>query len=114
MGFCANTSCGQAYIKWKALKEMNAKGIYSPEQIDEQNERVWSTYNPDDSTFVNKETCQKMVEDAVNALGSIGDGKTFDAAEYDKVYKTVDKLKAGKIIKHMVLAMVTGMVAKNA
>ena len=32
---CAQTSCGQSFIKWKALKEMNKKGIYSPDQISE-------------------------------------------------------------------------------
>ena len=33
---CAQSSCGKKYISWKALKEMNARGVYTPEQIQEQ------------------------------------------------------------------------------
>ena len=39
---CANTSCGRAYIEWKALKEMNEKGIYTPEQISGVVDKFWS------------------------------------------------------------------------
>ena len=27
---CAQTPCGEAYMEWKALKELNMKGIYPP------------------------------------------------------------------------------------
>ena len=38
-GACARTSCGEAYLEWKALKEMNARGVYPPNQINDETEK---------------------------------------------------------------------------
>ena len=110
MGPCANTSCGQAFIKWKALKEMNAKGVYTPEQLQEYVDNAWDKHNPDGDTFTNKEKCKLMCEQAVNGLGSIGDGYKLNDNAYSKGYSAVDKMGFGKIAKPMVLAMVTKII----
>ena len=78
MGFCANTTCGQSYMKWHALKQMNKKGIYMPDQIMNACDKYWDKFNPEDEMVVNKQKCTEMVEAAVNELGSIGDGQKFD------------------------------------
>ena len=51
-----------------------------------------------------------MVEGAVNALGKIGDGQVFDEVLFEKAYKSFDKWNTQKIIKQMVLGMITYMV----
>ena len=33
--YCVQNSCAQDMIKWKKLKDMNKKGVYTPEQIEE-------------------------------------------------------------------------------
>ena len=45
--YCAQTSCGQAYIKWKTIREMNARGIYTPEQITDTVDKYWAAVNPE-------------------------------------------------------------------
>ena len=103
MGLCANTSCGAAYLKNKAVKEMNSRGVYTPEQIEEALDVAWEQVNPDNKVLmVNKAAAQKMVEHVVNHLGSIGDGKQFDAAVFEKNYKVVDKKNAQKNTKQIV------------
>ena len=61
-------------MKWQALKEMNKKGIYAPDQINEAVDTNWDSVNPDGDTIVNKEKCKEMVENSVNHLGKLGDG----------------------------------------
>ena len=51
---CAQTSCGKAYIEWKALKELNAKGVYPPNQIEKEVDSVWASVVGDE-TFANKD-----------------------------------------------------------
>ena len=55
MGPCAQTSCGKAFVEWKAVKEMNKNGVYTPEQIQDAVEKAWKEHNPDDSAIVGKE-----------------------------------------------------------
>ena len=109
---CAQTSCGQSFIKWKALREMNQKGIYSPDQISEQVDSAWASFNTDDSTTVDKETAQKIAEQCVNNLGSMGDGKTFDEEEFNSAYKMTDPLGLGKNLKGVLNILVTKMATK--
>lgn len=59
---------------------MNSRGVYTPDQINEQCEKWWAQINTEETTFVKKDKCQLMVEGAVNTLGKIGDGQTFDEA----------------------------------
>ena len=77
MGFIANTSCGKWYVEWRALKELNAKGIFTPDQIQTACDKQWAAINPDGNVTVNKDQCKQGVMDAVNYLGSIGDGLTW-------------------------------------
>ena len=53
-----------------------------------------------------------MVEAAVNYLGKLGDGKQFDQDKFNKAYKKVDGWGTQKILKPMVLGIVTSMVTK--
>ena len=99
-------------MKWQALKEMNKKGIYSPEQINDTVDKNWDSVNPDGDTIVNKEKCKEMVENAVNHLGSLGDGGQFDEDAFNKAYKKADPWGTQKILKPVVLAMVTSLVTK--
>ena len=41
MQFCLETSCGQAYIKKKALKAANKMGVYEPNQITDTVKYYW-------------------------------------------------------------------------
>ena len=112
MGFCAQTSCGKAYMKWKTIKEMNAKGIYTPEQITDTIDKNWDAVNPDGKSTVTQDECKKVAEDSINYLGSIGDGATFDTASYDSKKKF-----AGIILnivkKEQIIAVVTALLAKT-
>lgn len=53
-----------------------------------------------------------MVENSVNHLGSIGDGGQFDQDAFNKAYKKADPWGTQKILKPVVLAMVTSLVTK--
>ena len=59
----------------KALKEMNSKGIYTPEQISDIVTLNWKKFasSPEANT-VNKAECKSIVESAVNSLGKLGSG----------------------------------------
>ena len=114
MGFCANTSCGQAFIKNKALREMNKKGIYTPEQIDDKVDKYWIKYNPDMTTLIKKDQCTEIIQACVNDLGKIGDGMQYDEAKFLKVYKKFDAWGSQKIQKAMVVGMLTQLVTDNA
>ena len=111
MGFCAQTACGKKYAEFSALKEMNKKGVYTPEQIEGVVEKQWKKHNGEDNTFVNKDTCKIMVEESVNALGKLGDGQTFDESLFEKAYNNFNKWGSkDKIVKQMVIGMTTYMV----
>ena len=53
---------------------MNAKGVYTPEQLQDYVDKSWEKFNPEDSAIVDKEVCKNICEKAVNGLGAIGDG----------------------------------------
>ena len=57
---CAQTTCGQKVIKWKALREMNAKGVYTPEQLSDNTDYYWNKVAGDETT-VDKEQCKQIV-----------------------------------------------------
>ena len=90
---------------------MNKKGVYTPDQVTEIVDKKWKKYNTDDSSFVNKETTEKVVRDCVNYLGGIGDGKKFEDEEFTKAYKKVDPLGLQKVAKLMCVGVVTSMVS---
>ena len=114
MGFCAQTSCGNKYAEFTALKKMNKQGVYSPEQIEGVVEKQWKKHSGEEDTFVNKDTCQIMVEGSVNALGKQGDGQKFDEALFEKAYKKLNKWGSkDKIVKQMVVGMTTYMVQQK-
>ena len=89
---------------------MNKQGVYSPEQINDTVDINWDKVNPENNTIVNKEKCQEMVEAAVNHLGGLGDGKQYDQDVFNKAYKKVDGWGTQKILKPMVIGIVTTMV----
>ena len=59
-------------------------------------------YNPEQEMFVNKEVATKMVEDAVNYLGSLGDGKRFSEDEFKPIYKKFDGWDTQKNVKAVI------------
>ena len=109
---CAETSCGKAYITWQAKKEANKRGVYEPEQITEQVKYYWAKHaSSPDATFVNKAEAEKICEESVNYLGSLGSGVTFDKPSFDNIYATTDMLGFEKNPETAVVIMVTNMVA---
>ena len=105
---CAQTSCGQYIIKMKALKEMNTKGIYTPEQISDNVDKYWNKYaSSSDASTVNKQECKNIVEATVNALGRLGSGHKFDEEKFASAYKKVDFMGAEKNLKAVVIGLVT-------
>ena len=79
---CAQTSCGQAFMEWKALKELNKQGVYPPNQINDEVEKAFKSIVGKDSTFANKEQAKQICERVVNDLGSRGNGITFDDSKF--------------------------------
>ena len=83
MAVCAQTSCGKAYIKYKALKELNAKGIYEPEQIEDAINRAWgNVVSGEDKP--SDEQAKEIFKQAVDALGALGDGNGFEEEQWKK------------------------------
>ena len=109
MGACAQTSCGKAYIEWKALKEMNKKGIYPPNQIEKEVDTYWNKIVGKDETFANKDQAKDIATKVVNGLGSGGNGLKFDEDSFSKNYKKIDPMGMGKNVKATVIAMITNM-----
>ena len=62
---------------------------------------------------VDKDTCTNGVRDAVNYLGSIGDGLVFSDAEFEKAYKKFGAISFGKITKVQFDGMVNAMIFKE-
>ena len=57
MGFCANTSCGKKLANKRDLKEMNKRGVFTPDQIQKECDKAWSEVNPDDKTIISMMEC---------------------------------------------------------
>ena len=108
---CAQTSCGQAIIKWKALKEMNSKGVYTPEQISDNTDYYWNKVVGSDASTCDHDQCKEIVKKTVNYLGSLGSGKKFDEDSFEKGYKATDPLGLGKNLKAVVIGHVTKLSA---
>ena len=97
-------------MEWQALKELNARGIYTPQQVEEQINTYWAKVNPDDSTFVNKDQAKSICEMGVNALGGLGKKIEFSEDKFNSAYRVLDPMGMGKNTKTSVLAMLTSMV----
>ena len=89
---------------------MNSRGVYTPEQINSAVEKYWKSYSGGDTT-IDKERCKKVVKKSVSSIGTLGNGVSMSNDEFDKVYKSVDKMGLGKILQPMCLAMVTKHIA---
>mmetsp|Transcript_14368 Transcript_14368/g.24462 ORF Transcript_14368/g.24462 Transcript_14368/m.24462 type:complete len:123 (-) Transcript_14368:100-468(-) len=107
MGACAETSCGKAYMEWQAVKEMNKRGVYTPDQVEKVLNKNWKKFNSEDNTFVSKEVVQSVCTEGVNYLGSIGNGITFDKESFDKNYKKIDPMGLEKNPKIAVQGLLT-------
>ena len=110
-GACAQTSCGQAYIEWKAIKEMNSRGVYPPNQIQDEVESVWKGQVDKDSTFATKEQTKAIATKVVNSLGARGNGITFDETLFAKQYKKIDPMGLEKNLQSVVAVLITQMMA---
>ena len=111
--WCATTSCGKAFIEWKALKALNAEGFFTPEQISTTCEKNWKYQNADDAMTIDKEHTMAGVKDAVNYLGSIGDGLTFQDDKFESTYKKFCALTFGKTTRIQFDGMITAMTFKD-
>ena len=109
--WCATTSCGKAYIEWKTVKAMNAKGIYTPSQITDTVQGHWDSVAGGNST-ISLEQCKKVTENSINDLGSIGDGQKFDEAQYESQKKFVGII-LNLVKKEQIDALVTKLTAKT-
>ena len=110
MGACSQTSCGKAAIEYGLLREMNKRGVYTPEQINSAVEKYWKSYSNGD-TFIDKDRCRKVVKKSVGAIGTLGNGMSMNETQFEGVYKAIDKMGLGKIAQAMCLAMVTKHIA---
>merc|ERR1711935_125727 len=108
---CAQTSCGKAYIKWKAVKEMNARGVYTPEQVKEAVEAQWNAVNPDGKSTINQDECKTVAEAAQNYLASLGAGNKWDEATYNSKKKFAGIIM-NVVKKEQIEVLVTTLVTK--
>ena len=69
--------------------------------------------NKDDLAIIDKKMTKEIVEQAVNALGAIGDGYVFEEEKFEKSYVLFDSWGLEKIVKSFVIGMVTAMLAKE-
>ena len=81
---CAQTSCGKAIMEWKALKELNKKGIYPPNQIEKEVESSWNKSVGKDETLADKEQAKMIATKVVNTLGAAGNGIKFEEDNFSK------------------------------
>ena len=102
----------QAVIKWKALKDMNKEGVFTPEQLNDNTTYYWNKVAGEDNSTCDKEQCKQIVQKTVNYLGSLGSGKKFTDDEFDSAYKKGDPLGLEKNLKAVVIVMVTSMAKK--
>ena len=52
--FCYKSACCQQYLGWKALRDMNKKGVYTPVQISEHIDKYWDKLDIQSDTANNK------------------------------------------------------------
>ena len=135
MGLICNFSCCEDYKKWKALNLMNKQGVYTPAQIEEHVVAAWESLaqsKEQESTpqanshrsvqeqadFVDSKSAKMIVEEAVNSLGKIGDGRQFTEQKYTLVYKRqrfqrTSMFGSVKVSRMNLIQMVTQMMAKE-
>ena len=106
MGFCTSSSCCSKLTVSRKVREMNKKGIYTPDQINQACDTQWLIINPEENTIVNMEQCRKICEKSVNHLGAIGNGRKFSKKVFLKFYKKYDTWGTQKILKPMIYNMV--------
>ena len=110
---CAQTPCGEAYMEWKALKELNMKGIYPPNQIQKAEEEQWKSVVGKGDSTCNKEQAQEICTSVVNSLGESGNGIKFDQASFETQYDKIDMLGLGTILEAQVIVIITCMMAPS-
>ena len=87
---------------------MNAKGVFTPEQISDTVDKNWAKYaSAADASTVNKEECKNIVKASVNSLGKLGSKHWFDDDKFASSYKKVDFMGAEKNFKAVVIGLVT-------
>ena len=62
---------------------------------------------------ISKDACISGTTDAVNYLGSIGDGLTWNKESFDKTYKKFDMIGLGKVTKIQFDGIVNAMIFKE-
>ena len=89
--------CGQSADKYH---EQNKQGIYPPEQISEELQKIWDEYNPDSTNAVGGDIGKKIVEQTIQNLGKVSHSeKCLDEAAFtdqSKKYKGWGALKLSK------------------
>ena len=70
MQTCAATPCGKMYMEYKAVKELNMKGIYPPNQIQKTVESYWPGTVGKNEMSCDKDKAREVSRKTVDYLGS--------------------------------------------
>ena len=105
---CAQTSCGQAVIKWKLRSEANKKGILLPDQITDTVDSYWGKNASIDTA--DKETAKKICKDSVEYLATCVTGKKWDESSFSSKFDMAN-MAGGGVSKGTCQMIVTSMTA---
>ena len=103
----AGTLCSfmnQSQAEPESLKQLNAEGIYTPDQIDsefqkqyivvcldEEERKEWKGPFKNSDIIENEKWVQTIIKNCVNELGKKGSGVVFQEEPYEFVFKKVYK-----------------------
>ena len=91
---------------------MNKKGIYPPNQIEEEVTFNWNKKVGKEVTFIGKDQARTIAQQTVKALGKKGNGIKYYEDSFIKEYNKIDPMGLGQSPKSSICSMVTAMVAK--
>ena len=86
---------------------MNARGVYPPNQINDEVEKHWKGVVDSETTFATKDQVKQIATKVVNGLGSRGNGITFNNDIFTKQYKKIDPMGLEKNLQSVISVMVT-------
>ena len=74
-------NCKEMYSDFVHLKELNQKGIYTPDQIRKEVDIIWEQV-VQGNVVANKEETKTIAMQTINKLGARGNGITFEEKEF--------------------------------
>ena len=109
---CAGTSCGRKYASYKTLKDMNKKGVYPPNQIEEEVTSNWNKRIGKEVTFVDKDQARTIAQKTIAKLAKKGNGIKYYEDSFCQEYNKIDPMGMGQNPKASICVMMTAMMAK--